>query len=105
MDTQMRLLAEHFNLKLHKVRCFVNGLEEEISLWTTVDLEVHTADDQRVYLVDVSRFFPPTMKFLPEAEEKCSGWRKSIDYEVALSPYNVIQSFDSLSSFFDRNIT
>ena len=56
MDT-MREIGHKLNLKDHKV----GAKFAEKNIATPVDLEAHYGFDQRYYLLDFSRMFPPTV--------------------------------------------
>ena len=79
IDEKMKFLATHLRLKRHKLLC--KATNTEVSLWMPIDLEIHRGKDLRVYLLDVSRVFPPTLPLKPKNCEMVFS-EKGIHFQV-----------------------
>jgi hypothetical protein len=91
--SKLREVAEVLNLKPHQI---VDGSGTETTLYGPADLECHLGKDGRIYLIDTSRLFPPTMP-TPDMPRSQYLWNRF--RPIVVKQNGVPLSSDALSPF------
>lgn len=73
----LKKTAASLKVQPHKV---INSKDEEIELYSSVECKGIVGNDQRHYVLDLLRTFPPDVNFLPVAENELGKEVRSFDF-------------------------